>query len=264
MAASTFQPPWGDETLVTDRCRLHYTEVISADLAGGPAGWIDGRAWLTHQRFAFRPASEPAHFWAVTLVRSDLSDVSVVDTPGGARLRFTFRALRGTIPCELEVDDLAAWTAAWREPATPAEGSVRTRLQGAIERGEEQAGRYVHLLLDLSFPRGDWHVELIDDMREVCGARLAELGIVEQEAFWTSAEDIARQAGEAGEEMGRGDQIAQICSAVGRVDGRRFRHYATLPDWPEGEPVWLWLSDDEDRRLRELGVLSPASAELEG
>lgn len=257
MGRPTFEPPWGDETLLTDRCRLFYSAVMSVDLAGGPPGWVDGTAWLTRERFAFRPAQEPSHFWAVTVLRSEVSNVALVEGDGEPRLRFDLRSLRGAIPCELEVDDPAAWADAWGQDAGPRDDhDARRRLHDALARHERNRGRYVGLLRELSFPMGDWHVELIDDMRDVCGARLATLGIPEKEALWSAAEAIARHAEARGEEHGRSEQIAQICAAVGSIDGRRFRRYAPLPDWPHGEPVWLWLSDDEDRQLRALNVLS--------
>jgi len=231
---------------------------MSADLAGGPAGWIDGTIWLTRERFAFRPAQEPSHFWAVTVSRSDLGEIRLNASSNPPRLGLTFRALRGAIPCEVEVANAEAWVELARELPEPVAGDARDRLSEALARQERDTTRYVALLLDLSFPRGDWHVELIEDMRDVCGARLAQLGIEEKESFWTEAEAIARRAEAKGRETGRGEQIAQICHAVGTVNNRCFRRYAPLPDWPHGEPVWLWLSDDEDRRLRELGVIAVA------
>ncbi|MEM1031150.1 MAG: hypothetical protein AAGN82_12435 [Myxococcota bacterium] len=330
MQGRSFQPPWGDETLISDGCRLAYTDALSAHFFGGPPGWKAGRLTLTRSCLAFRAAEAeripaahrtlygPRHHgpgarngppsddasavfasdWTLprgsvlgaevlgpeAVLRPELpgpktgsADAETDPAEGAPRLRLRIRTLGpstldpltldpcvlgSTTTCDVVVSAPERWVALLSEPAPTALAPARDRLATALAGGETSAGRYVEVLWGLSFPHGDWHVERKDDMREVCAARLRELDIEETEALWRQADAIADAAAQSGDEAGRGRQIASVCEAVGRRGARCFRAYAPPADWPAGEPMWVWLSDDEDAALRQLGVVAPLTATL--
>jgi hypothetical protein len=167
-----------------------------------------------------------------------------------------------------DMDAPEQWAKALGESRRIQERSARELVQAALRDGERERGRYTTALEQLSFPRGYWHTEDAAGRDEVMLLGLKDLEIDVPQNFLakldleveveTDPEDY--EIGPGTEDWGRREQIRRVCEAVNQFgDGaRRFYEYAEdLPGWATCfEPLWLWLSKQEDEELRRLGIVS--------
>lgn len=270
-----FFVPLGDDVLLQSPGTLNFTDEICRG-AGGPSQRVSGHVWLTHDLLAFRPNVGMPHPQAVTLNRNAITDVRRVQPKllglfksGRERLAVKYTQFGARMPHVFEVDAPEQWAKALGGSRRIQERSARELVQAALRDGERERGRYTTALEELSFPRGYWHTENAEARDEVMLDGLKDLGIDLPQNFLakldleveveTDPEDY--ETGPGTEDWGRREQIRRVCEAVNQSFGageRRFYEYAEdLPGWATCfEPLWLWLSKQEDEELRRLGIVS--------
>ena len=271
-----FFVPLGDEVLLHGPASLEFTNAICLS-AGGPSQTVVGQAWLTHDWLAFRPKLGMPHPQMVTLDRNLIADVSCVH----AKKLGLFKARRPSLevcyrynfvaaptPHHFQVESAERWKEALGGARRVQTQSARELVQDALHDGERERGRFTGSLEQLSFPRGHWYTEAPADRDQALLNGLDGLGILVPENFLTTL-DLEVQVetgpedyeiGPGTEEWGRREQIRRVCDAINVTIGsgeRRFYEYAEdLPGWPVCfEPLWLWLSEQEDEGLRRLGIV---------
>ena len=269
-----FFVPLGDEILLEGPGSLKFTDAICVS-AGGPSQTVRGHVWLTHDLLAFRPQLGMPHPQLVTLDRRAIAEMRCVQPKllglfkaGSAQLEVSYVSFGTPLPHLFTLDAAERWLEALGQPRRVQELSARELVQAALRRGDRERGRYKLALEQLSFPQGYWYTEEPEVRDEVVLRGLQRLAIDVPNDFLkqldleveveTGPEDYAIGLGT--EEWGRREQIRRVCSAVNQivgVRGRRFYEYAEdLPGWPTCfEPLWLWLSEQEDGELRRLGIV---------
>ncbi|MFO0565126.1 MAG: hypothetical protein U0263_05660 [Polyangiaceae bacterium] len=277
-----FNIPLGEELIASANASLLFSRELTAFAVGGPTRNTEGRMFLTTGSFAFRPLASYPFAQALTLALSDVVSVargsrrwlSVLPLPG-ALLDVTARVGGREFLLPLTVDDVDAWIARINaaRAAFSAPPRAEVQLDAALAAGETDRARYVRTLARLSFPQAYWHTEALDELRDVIHDILSELGAADHlpwPAFVdellpqleveveTGPEDYER--GEGSEHHGRLVQIERIVDAVnralpGHAPKRFYRFAETLPEWESDEPVWLFLTAAQARRLLELGVV---------
>lgn len=224
------------------------------------------------------------HPQQVTLNRDAITDATVVQPKllglfklrrPRLEVRYRYSWIVGDpVPHLFELDSPDRWTEVLNGARRSQKRSARQLVQDALDDGERERGRYTGALEQLSFPRSHWYTEDPTERDEALMAGLEGLGIDVPANFLTTLDLAVRvetgpedyEIGPGTEEWGRREQIRRVCEAInaGRGGGeRRFCEYAEdLPGWPECfEPLWLWLSQEEDERLRELGIVAAKAAD---
>ncbi len=273
-----FFVPLGDEVLLHGPGRLKFTNDICRS-AGGPSQTLEGQVWLTHDWLAFRPKLGMPHPQKVTLDRNSITEVGCVAPKllglfelkrPKLEVRYRYSYVIGDpTPHLFELESAERWVEALGRERRIQKRSARQLVQDALRDGERERGRYAGALKQLSFPRSHWYTEDPTERDAALLEGLEGLGIEVPENFLTKLdlevqvetgpEDYA--IGPGTEEWGRREQIRRVCEAINRAspDGqRRFYEYAEdLPGWPDCfEPLWLWLSEQEDAQLRGLGIVA--------
>lgn len=267
--------PLGDQILMDCPGKLEFTNEMCAMFSGGPAQTVSGHVWVTETQLVFRPVVGMTHPHKLTAKRQQLTDVNVVQPkwfgliPGGKKIvEVTFENWGQSFILRFHVHKPKPLSHILKTAPIIKSKAPSKVLSESIDANITDRDRYTHTLSQMSFPEGYWYVESVEDLVKVVTNSWERLGVPLCEDFLLGLdlnievkfgpEDY--ETGPGSESWARREQICRICLAANdALDGeRRFYDFEEdLEDWEFDQPVWLFLTPDERKRLISLGILHP-------
>jgi|GEM_PF-4164476 len=264
-----FDVPIGDSLVIDDDARLFVSDDLASKVLGGPTQWARCRIYLTTKLLAVRFASEVASCHLALDI--PLTDLGAVDLRrswlgvGPARLRVNMLSSEQRFDLKFDVASPEKWVKRLNEARPGSPDDPEATLEQALSQGLEDRGRYGRVLQALCLPSlwGGSHEDIEAQLRDAMTRLKAPLG----DTFYALAR-VPDEVIAACEDYDMDEWRAQTSRIADRANElllpdcpKRFYRFAEdVAGWPVDQPVILFLSELQRRRLLRLDIVRAWSA----